>query len=804
MNTDDPPRTPAPAGWTRALDHLSFRVKFLVIGLLLAAPLLVSASWVSATARAKAQQAQERVQAVALMRTLADVLAATAEHRSLSARVLAGSEGLSAELVQRQQSFRALASTADDALGAAAHLVPGAARLPLRAEVDALVQLPHALEPDRNFERHNEFADRLLAISEALELRMLSGLEQDAAMMATAYAAVFARLPLLAEQLSRQKGYGSWLLTQQTYTPAEINRYGLVAGHARQSLRRFSADQATLDTLDRYLGPAAGRAGVRDPLAQADVFVERSLAAVLSFTRSDDAAAQHHSEGATALAGLARISQALSLRLAQQADEQQAAAAFELRVAVAALAGALLLIGALYLGFERSTVGRLQALKRASEGLAAGRFGAPITVGGSDEIAVLGRALEHLRGQLQQAVAENARAMATQQAEAARTAWLARWSHDLRTPLTAVLGYTQLLLAGSERAAEREPLQRIDGAARHLLQLVDELLQVSTTQAASLEDLPLHSEPLDMAARVRDAVALLEPSARGQRLHIELDAPPSLPAAVGDRARLLQVLTNLLSNAVKFSPAGGTVRVRVRADALSVGITVEDEGPGLSRVALARVFRPLERLDAAERGIPGTGLGLAIAQRLAERMGGTLTAQSQPGQGSRFTVTLPRWQGAMTAPRAARTGAAEGLRGRVALVEDNEVNAGLMQALLAPHPGVQLQVYADSASALQDAQPGRFDLWVIDREVGTHDGLELLAQLRERAGPLKAVMYSADSRPATREAALRAGFREYWLKPMTFDALLAGLHRQLQADAADDAAWRQPVADGDRRAVDPH
>lgn len=319
-----------------------------------------------------------------------------------------------------------------------------------------------------------------------------------------------------------------------------------------------------------------------------------------------------------------------------------------------------------------------------------------------------------------------------------------------------------------------------------MLQLVDDVLLVGGRDVSALHEAPLKREAIDLTALIDEALNLVEPSAR--QASVTLVAPESsAPArAAGDRVRALQVLANLLSNAVKYNRPGGRVTVTVRKVDDRIEVGVSDQGSGLSPESVAKIFQPFERLDAAARGIPGSGLGLAIAKRLTERMNGHIGVHSVPGDGSRFDWSLPAWhearpQASMAPPVASPT---VELQGRVALIEDNEVNASLVQALLGRFERLDLVIFDFFSAALAAPASPAFDLWVIDRQVGTDDALAMLAPLQTRFGAIKAVMYSADTTAASRAVALQAGYLDYWAKPMPMDALLQGLQRWLQPPAA--------------------
>ena len=228
-----------------------------------------------------------------------------------------------------------------------------------------------------------------------------------------------------------------------------------------------------------------------------------------------------------------------------------------------------------------------------------------------------------------------------EQASVAKTQFLAVVSHELRTPLNAISGFTELLglqVAGPLTAAQREYLARIEGSARHLTGLIEQILTFSRIESGR-EDLSL--EDVDLRDVTTEVADLLEPLARQKKLTLEREFPESpLPARI-DVPRTRQILINLLGNAIKFTD-GGTIRLSAeRANAHAV-IHIDDTGPGIPESELERIFEPFTQVDAsATRRLGGTGLGLAVSRHLADLMGGSIRVTSVPGQGSRFTLTLP-------------------------------------------------------------------------------------------------------------------------------------------------------------------
>lgn len=381
----------------------------------------------------------------------------------------------------------------------------------------------------------------------------------------------------------------------------------------------------------------------------------------------------------------------------------------------------------------------------------------------------------------------------------ARSAFLARVSHELRTPLNGILGFAQLLAhEDTDRLSEvqRRRVHTIEQAGRTLLELVDEVLDLNAIDSGQFKVTPARVAALDVAAQ---AVALAGPAAASAGLALtgpELLPPQPADAPAwqvqADARRLLQVLGALLSNAVKYTPAGGSVALRLSATDGGVAFTVVDTGIGLSAAQQAALFEPFNRLGAERTATPGSGLGLVIARGLVGLMGGHLQVRSASGEGSAFTVWLPSapTERALAAPvpaapaaglGQAEAAAAQTAPGRVLYVEDNEVNALLMQAIVALRPALQLQVVPDVASALVAARELPPDLVLLDLHLPDGDGYTLLRALRLLPGlqQVPAVVVSASAHAEERQRALAAGFVGYWTKPLDLAQTLAEIDRVL-------------------------
>jgi PAS domain S-box-containing protein len=235
---------------------------------------------------------------------------------------------------------------------------------------------------------------------------------------------------------------------------------------------------------------------------------------------------------------------------------------------------------------------------------------------------------------------------AREDAEAASRAkgqFLAVMSHELRTPLNAILGYSELVEMGVHGAvtdAQLEAMTRIRRSGQHLLSLVNNVLNLERSEAGTIQT---EFAALPIVQLFEDADALTRPQAEAKGITLTVETPPADAMALGERDKAQQVLVNLLSNAVKFTPRGGRITVTCLMDAASVQLCVADSGIGIPADSLDRAFEPFVQLETGlTRRAEGAGLGLAISRRLARLMGGDLTAESEVGQGSTFTLTLVR------------------------------------------------------------------------------------------------------------------------------------------------------------------
>jgi PAS domain S-box-containing protein len=398
--------------------------------------------------------------------------------------------------------------------------------------------------------------------------------------------------------------------------------------------------------------------------------------------------------------------------------------------------------------------------------------------------------LQRMNAELEDRVAARTRELvaaldATERASRAKSEFLSRMSHELRTPLNAILGFAQILQLKADAlpAPARDQLRQIETAGWHLLELINEVLDLSRVESGTLT---VSREPVDVTPLVNECARMAEPLARMHDVQlVNRAAEGQALHALGDRTRLKQVVTNLLSNAIKYNRPGGSVTLALAHGADGcVEVSVADTGRGFTQQQLGQLFQPFNRLGAENGPIEGTGIGLVITKRLVELMGGTLHVATTAGAGSVFTVRLPVAQrGAVPAPSPApvpQTPAAEGAR-TVLYIEDNPSNVELLASVLTLRPGVQLVCAADGASGLALARSRRPDLIVVDVALPDIDGFEVCRRLRADAAFARApiVALSANAMPDDIAKGRHAGFDAYLTKPLDVPAFLAAMDRWL-------------------------
>ncbi|HMB57022.1 MAG TPA: two-component regulator propeller domain-containing protein [Arenimonas sp.] len=368
---------------------------------------------------------------------------------------------------------------------------------------------------------------------------------------------------------------------------------------------------------------------------------------------------------------------------------------------------------------------------------------------------------------------EQSRQLAEQGSEA-KSRFLANLGHEIRTPMTGVLGMSELLLGGDLDERQRRQVESIQRAGQHLLRLVNDALDLACVEAGKLT---LQDEPFDLHVLLEEVAALLRPSAHAKHLLFALQRSPGTPRFLrGDAGRVRQILLNLGTNAIKFTAHG---EVAIRSAPLPGGgliLEVTDTGPGLNAQQQARLFQRFEQAEGAltAQRYGGSGLGLAISQELAAAMQGRIEVQSDPGAGAIFRVMLPLANAAhsevglpsLPLPMVAGTSL------RLLVVEDDVMIAEVVVDLLRSL-GHQVALATQALSALSELRNGDIDLAFIDLDLPGLDGFELSRIIQSQGHACALVAITARADPQAETQAFAAGMHGFVRKPVNSAMLTA-------------------------------
>jgi signal transduction histidine kinase/ActR/RegA family two-component response regulator len=366
--------------------------------------------------------------------------------------------------------------------------------------------------------------------------------------------------------------------------------------------------------------------------------------------------------------------------------------------------------------------------------------------------------------------------------------FLATLSHELRSPLNAIVGWTHMLRSGAlDTTSSARALETIHRNAMVQSRLIADILDIQRLAAGKLR---LNLAPIDLGVVIESAIDTVRPTAAARGIEIAAVLDPDVRAMLGDSERLQQIVWNFLSNAVKFTPAGGRVCVRLAGRETSIDIEVEDTGPGISAEFLPYIFERFRQADASStRRHGGLGLGLSIARNLAELHGGSVSAANAPNGGAVLTVTLPRTLASanrVVAGPAPPGGTAEGasatsLHGTKVLLVDDELDGREIVAAVLGRAGAEVVVAGSAADGLGLLRREGADVVVCDIGMPDQDGYNFIRALRRRGvaadAMLPALALTAHAGSEDRDRALGAGFQVHLAKPVEPMELVATVAR---------------------------
>jgi signal transduction histidine kinase/CheY-like chemotaxis protein len=376
-------------------------------------------------------------------------------------------------------------------------------------------------------------------------------------------------------------------------------------------------------------------------------------------------------------------------------------------------------------------------------------------------------------------------------ASAAKSEFVSRMSHELRTPLNVVLGFAQVLeMRGSLATKDHEAVEQILKAGRHLLELINEVLDLSRIESGRMT---MSAEAVEVADIAREAMDLIAPLAQERGVRLDADLGRGHCHVTADRQRLKQVLLNLLSNGVKYNREGGEVTLScVDGGEGRLRLCVADTGRGIPASLMDRLFEPFERLGADGGAVEGTGLGLALSQELVTLMGGTIGADSRDGEGSTFWVELavadpPRVTVAVPPAEEPAPVLLAARRRRVLLIEDNLANVKLIQVLTAERPHIELRTALTGGRGLELALEHPLDLILLDQHLPDVSGAQVLQRLKAGAETrdIPVVIVTADATPDQMERMRERGAAGYLTKPLDIPRFMQVIEGVLEPPPAE-------------------
>jgi signal transduction histidine kinase/DNA-binding response OmpR family regulator len=574
-----------------------------------------------------------------------------------------------------------------------------------------------------------------------------------------------------------------------TWLRSESMREVLAAAQAQRLIAEF---ERHLRTVDAAMGGVAGdlpqgRAVPADALRRADelsaqLAVHPALRgeaatravrdAYRALARSWRAAgsASGPTDARPALAAVAALAGAQAERTTALAAQDRRMERLTRRLSVVNLFVSGVLVVVLTFHFFLFLRRRVRELNAGVERIGSGELAHRIPLDHQDELGEVAAGINHMAEQLEEAMheLEDARS-AAEQANRAKSSFLANMSHELRTPMNAIIGYTEMLLEDAadrpELADATQDLERIRGAATHLLSLINDVLDLSKIEAGRMQ---LHLEDFAIEDLVRDVAATVQPLIARNGNTLVLEGTADAGALHADLTRVRQSLFNLLSNAAKFTDRG-TITLRVGSSGERVRFAVQDTGIGMTPEQAGRVFEEFAQADASTtKRYGGTGLGLPISRRFCRMMGGDITLETAPGAGSTFTIELPRIvnPGAGTGPvHAVGAPNGEDAGGELVLVIDDDAAMLDLLGRLLSREGYRVAAAATGEEGLELARRLRPSAITLDVLMPQVDGWAVLAALKADpvTSPIPVIMLTMLD---DAEMAYALGAAEFLTKPV--------------------------------------
>ena len=441
-------------------------------------------------------------------------------------------------------------------------------------------------------------------------------------------------------------------------------------------------------------------------------------------------------------------------------------------IVIAFALGAIALALVLGRTISWSLIGPIREIDATLGEIAAGDFTRRVKVGNRDELGALGANVNRMSEQLGNLYQQ------LEAASAHKSAFLASMSHELRTPLNAIIGYSEMLQETAQDEGQDvflPDLARIRDAGRHLLGLINDILDLSKIEAGKMD---LYLEEVDLAGLIGEVRSIVEPLAAANGNAVEIACPAAVGTFYTDRTKLKQSLLNLLSNAGKFTH-DGRIRLEVRAAGTDLTFIVSDTGIGMTEEQQSRLFQAFSQADVStSQQYGGTGLGLAITRHFCEMLGGRITVESAPGEGSIFTITLPNRLPAAVAPFALPQGDEHAA---LVMIVDDDPNARDLLAATVRKEGYRVLEAPDGETALALAREWHPDVVTLDVLMPRMDGWAVMTAFKsdpELAGiPVIIVTMLAE-----RGLAVSLGAAEFLTKPVDRARLATTLRRHVYGD----------------------